>query len=158
MIGGLAEPLRRTLVVRSLVAAVGIEHREIVHRLGVAALGRANVVAAGRVDILFAAEALFVQRAEPEHRRHDAAVRGAVVPFGGFIIIDRDTLAFGKAHADFVGGGRIALQGGGPQHHAADRVRQCVGDRRQRYGSVRRCGPARRSIGLRTRYRARDVR
>src|SRR5262245_29266916 len=36
-VGGLAEPLRRALVVAAVAAAIGVQHREIVHRLGVAA-------------------------------------------------------------------------------------------------------------------------
>src|SRR5258707_5332794 len=38
-VGGLAEPLRRALVIGALAAAIGVEHGEVMHRLGIAALG-----------------------------------------------------------------------------------------------------------------------
>ena len=43
VIGGLAEPFGRGLIVRLAVDALGIEHGEIVHRLGVARLGGAAI-------------------------------------------------------------------------------------------------------------------
>ena len=71
----LLEPLRRGLVVGALAAAVGVEHGQIVHRLGVAAFGGLQVIAARDIDVLLRAETLFQQGAEPEDRRHDAGLR-----------------------------------------------------------------------------------
>ena len=143
-IGGLAEPLRRALVVGALAAAVGVEHGQIMHRLGVAALGRLQVVAPRDIDVLFHAQALFVEGPEPEDRRHHAGLRRAVVPFRGLVEIRGDAFAFGEAHADFIGRGRIALERGGAQHRSADRVGQSFGRRDLHHGELaagrRRCG------------------
>src|SRR4029079_12421318 len=70
--GGLAEPLRRHLVVGLAVDALGIEHREIVHGLGVALAGGAQVVAAGGLKVLLDAFAPLVQAAEAEQRGYEA--------------------------------------------------------------------------------------
>src|SRR6185369_16285907 len=59
--GGLAEPFRRRLVVRLAVDALGVEHREIVHRLGVAFTGSRKVQPAGRLQVLLQTVTLFVK-------------------------------------------------------------------------------------------------
>src|SRR4029453_13567416 len=81
------------------------------------------------IDVLLHAQALLVEGPEPEQRRHHAGLRRAVVPFGGLVEILRHALAFGKAHADLVSRGRVALQCGGAQYRAADAVRQPLGRR-----------------------------
>ena len=135
-IGRLAEPLRRALVVGALAAAVGVEHGQIMHRLGVAALGGLHVIAPRDIDVLLHAEALLVEGPEPEDRRHHAGLRRAVVPFRGFVEIRGHAFAFGEAHADLVGRGRIALQRGGAQHRSADRLRQPFGRRHLHLGEL----------------------
>ena len=50
------------LVVGALAAAVGVEHGEIVHRLGVAALGRLQIIAPRDIDVLLHARDLFRRR------------------------------------------------------------------------------------------------
>ena len=69
------------------------------HRLGVAAFGRLHVVASGDIDVLLHAHALFVEGAEAEDRRHHAGLRGAVIPFGGFVEIDGTPLPSAKRTA-----------------------------------------------------------
>src|SRR5204862_6706877 len=64
-IGRLAEPLRRALVIGALAAAVGVEHGEIMHRLGVAAFGSLKVITSRDLDVLFHAHALLVEGAKP---------------------------------------------------------------------------------------------
>src|SRR6202008_131713 len=99
----LAEPLRCARVVGALSAAIGVEHREIMHGLGVAALGRLHVIAARDIGILLHAQALFIERPEPEDRRNDAGLRRAVVPLRRFVEIRSHALTFGVAYADFIG-------------------------------------------------------
>ena len=50
---------------------------------------RPAVVAPRDIDVLLHAQALFVEGAEPEDRRHHAGLRRAVVPFRGFVVIRR---------------------------------------------------------------------
>ena len=69
-------------------------------------------------------------------RRHHAGLRRAVVPFGGLVEIRGNALAFGKAHADLVSRGRVALQRGGAQYRAADAVRQPLGRRHRDHGKL----------------------
>ena len=128
-IGGLAEPLRRALVVGALAAAVGVEHGQIMHRLGVAAFGGLQIVTPRDVDVLFHAHALLVEGAEPEDRGHHAGLRRAVIPFCGFVEIGGYALALGKAHADFIGRGRIALHRGRAQHRSTDAIGQLLARR-----------------------------
>jgi hypothetical protein len=66
------------------------------HRLGVAALGGLQVVAPRDVDVLLHAQALLVEGAEPEDRRHHAGLRRAVVPFRGFVEIGGTPLPSAK--------------------------------------------------------------
>src|SRR5258708_9040672 len=128
-VGGFAEPFRGALVVGALAAAIGVEHGEVMHRLGVAALGRLQIIAPRDVDILFYAKTLLVEGPEPEHRRYHAGLRRAVIPFGGFVEIDRHAFAFGETGADLVGGGRIAVQDGGAQYRTRDAFGQPLGRR-----------------------------
>src|SRR5581483_10586336 len=128
-IGGLAEPLRRALVVGALAAAVRVEHGEIMHGLGVTAFGSLHIIAAGDVDILLHGEALLVEGPQAEDRRHHAGLRRTVEAFGGFVVIYRDAFAFGEAHADFVGRRGIALEDGGAQNRTADRLGDPLGRR-----------------------------
>src|SRR5207237_10406008 len=121
-VGGFAEPDRRALVIGALAATVCVEHGQIMHRLGAAALGRLRIITPRDIDVLFHAQALFVERPEPEDRRHHASLRRTVVPFGGLVEIRGNALAFGKAHADLVSSGRVAAQHGGAQYQAADAV------------------------------------
>ena len=86
-VGRLAEPLGGSLVVGAFAAAIGFEHGEVMHRLGIAAVGSLQVVAPRDVDVLLHAQALLVEGAEPEDGGHHAGMRGAVVPFRGFVEI-----------------------------------------------------------------------
>src|SRR5207249_3388225 len=128
-VGGLAEPGRRALVVGALAAAIGVEHGQIMHRLGAAALGRLLVITPRDIDVLLHAQALLVEGPEPEDRRHHAGLRRAVVPFCGLVEIGGNALAFGKTYADLVGRSRVALQRGGAQYRSANAVRQPLGRR-----------------------------
>ena len=106
------------------------------HRLGVALVGRPHVIAPRRIDVLLHAEALLVQRSEPEHGRHGAGLRCAIVPFRGFAVIDGDAFALGIADADFKRRRGVAVERGGSQCRTADAVgegfRTRNRDRRQR--------------------------
>ncbi len=105
IVRGLAEPFGGRLVIGALATAIGEQHGEIVHRLRVAAFGGGDVAALGGADILRHAEALLIEAAEAEHRRHQALLGGAVVPLGGFGVVLGNELAIGVAAGDFVGGG-----------------------------------------------------
>ncbi len=125
----LAEPFRSILVIGALAAAVSVEHGEIMHRLGVAALGGLQIITPRDVDVLFHAHPFFVEGTEPEDRRHHAGLRRAVVPFGGLVEILSHPFAFGEANADLIGRGRVTLQRSPAQPRSADRIRQPFGRR-----------------------------
>ena len=125
-IGRFFEPLRGAGVIRTFAAAVGIEHRQIVHGLGVSALSGLQIISSCDVDVLCHAQAFFVERAQPEDRRHYSGLCRAVVPFRGFVVVGRDSLAFGKAPRDFISRRRVALQRGCAQGRSADAVGQSL--------------------------------
>ena len=99
VVGRLAEPAGRGLVVGLAVDAFGVEHGEIVHRLGVAGFGGGDIEAAGGVEVLLHADALFVEAAEAELRRRQALVGGALEPRRGLGQVLRDAAAFGEARS-----------------------------------------------------------
>ena len=148
VVGGLAEPLCRAQVVGLAVDALGVEHGEIVHRLGVAGFAGGEIEAARGIEVLLDPKPLLVEAAEPEMRGHEPLLGGALEPFGGFGEILRDAAAFGVALRDLELGGRIALEGGGAQG-ATDRCRQLVGAAGRRRDCCRLRGGDRRRGSLR---------
>ena len=109
------------------------------HGLGVALAGGGEVEAAGRLDVLFHAVALFVEAGEPELGGREAGVGGSLEPASRFRQVLRHAAALGIAGAQFVFGGRVVGGGSGAQRRA-DRSRQrhrCSIDR-----PVRSCGAA----------------
>ena len=78
------------------------------HRIGVALVGRRLVEPARLVEVLGDAVALFVERAEPEHRGREAAASGTFIPDGGFGEILRHAAAVSEAVCDLVSGRRLA--------------------------------------------------
>ena len=127
VVGGLAEPAGRGLVVGLAVDALGIEDREIVHGLGVAGFGGGHIEPARGIEVLANAHALFVEPAEAELRRHEALAGGALEPGRGLGKILRYAAAVGKPRRDLELGGGIAVGGGGAQAAAADAGGQPVG-------------------------------
>ena len=103
------------LIIGLAVDAFGIEHREIVHGLGIAGFGSREIEAARGFEVLLDAHALFIEAAEAELRRHEALLGGALEPFRGVREVLRHAAAFGEAHRDLEFGGRIALGGRGAQ-------------------------------------------
>lgn len=119
------EPLRGTLVVGALAACISVEHGEIGHRLGVAALGGLRN-SAGRYRRLSSRSYPSRRGPEPEDRGHHAALRGC----GHAISRPRRDwsrrLCLQQAHADFIGRGRVAFQRCRPQHRSPCRCRQAA--------------------------------
>src|SRR5206468_1803288 len=91
---GLAEPLRSGLVVRLAVDTLGVEHRQIVDRLGVALVGRLQVERARLVQIFLYALTLLVQAAEAVLGRREAVTGGALEPESGEFQIDGGAASF----------------------------------------------------------------
>ena len=72
-------------VVGPAVDALGIEHGEIVHRLGVALRGGGQIELAGLAEVLLHALALLQHARIAELRRRQALAGGALVPARGFL-------------------------------------------------------------------------
>ena len=106
---------RRRLEVGLAVDALGVEHADVVHRVGVALLGRRQIEPARLVEVLGDAVAFLVQRAEPEQRGREPAAGGTFIPDGRLLEILRHAAAFGETGRHLVGGGRLARCGGGEQ-------------------------------------------
>ena len=117
-------------IIRLAVDALGVEHGEIVHGLGVAGAGGGEIEPPGLGQVLLHALALFQQAAVAELRRRQSLGRRAFEPARRFVHVGRHAAPFGKAHADFVGGGGVAGGGGAAQADAADGGRQAVAVRR----------------------------
>ena len=113
------------------------------HGLGVAGLGGGDVEPARGVEVLLDPDALLVEAAEAELRRHEALAGGALEPGRGLGKILRNAAAFGEARRDLELGGGVAVGGGGAQAAAADAGGQPVGAGAARAGA-RGCGQRRR--------------
>ena len=118
-------------IVGLAVDAFGVEHREIVHRLGVALVGGGDVEPARRLEVLLHALALLEQAAEAVLRGREAVIGRAPEPARRLLHAQRNAAAFGEAERDLVGRRRIAAGDRRAQVRAADRGRQFAGVRRR---------------------------
>ena len=67
-------------VVRLAFHALGVEDREIVHRLGIAAIGRSGVEPARGIEVLLHPHAFLIETAEAELGRCQTLLGGAIKP------------------------------------------------------------------------------
>jgi hypothetical protein len=97
----------REVELHAAVDAFGVQHREIVHRLGVALIGALQIELPRLVEVLLYALALLVKAAQAIERGRKALLGGALEPLHCQFQICRDAAAFGVAQADLVFGRRI---------------------------------------------------
>ena len=124
---GFAEPLRRRRIVRVAAGTLGVEHGEVVHSLGVAALRGRQIIDARELRILRNSQALFVDAPERELGRRDPRLGGAIEPADS-LFGSRRPEALGEAHTNFICGGRVACGCSGNQPCPnCDRQVRCSG-------------------------------
>src|ERR1700738_1560546 len=152
VIGRLAKPTGRGLIVRFAIDSFGVKHREVVQGLGITGDTGGSIEAAGRIEVLLDPEPFFVKAPETELRGSKALFGRALKPFHRFCEILRHTATLGIAHRDLVLCRGIPFGRGRAQRSAEDGWELVGRRRRSRRRYRRRSDCGRGIVGGRGRF------